>query len=121
MADQTGAHRSTGSQPVLRAVVILLTLGTAVTHFTLLFPDPVFILNGLGYLALLAALYLPIPALEPHRRTIRWLLIGYTGLTLALWIAFGERSTIGYLNKLNEIALIVALLAEQRAEASAGR
>lgn len=43
----------------LRAGIIILVLGTASIHLTLNFPDPVFILNGLGYLALLAALYLP--------------------------------------------------------------
>ena len=44
--------------------VVVLTLITAIVHLSLLFPDPVFILNGLGYLTLLAALYLPMPRLE---------------------------------------------------------
>lgn len=99
---------------LIRAGIILLVLSTAVTHISLLFPDPVFVLNGLGYLALLAALYLPIRWLAPYHRGIRWLLIAYTVLTVALWLAFGSRILIGYLNKLNEIVLIVLLVHEQR-------
>ena len=50
---------------VIRGGVILLTLIAAAIHLSLLFPDTAFILNGLGYLTLLAALYLPIPRLVP--------------------------------------------------------
>ena len=42
---------------VLRVGIALLTLATALIHLQLNFPDPAFILNGLGYLTLLAALY----------------------------------------------------------------
>ena len=104
---------------LIRAGIIVLTLSTALTHVALLFPDPVFIINGLGYLALLGALYLPM--LVPYRRQIRWLLIGYTLLTISLWLAFGSRIVIGYLNKLNEIALIALLLLEQRRSSSGSR
>ncbi len=109
--------RATASNPWLRAGIIVLTLATALIHFSLLFPDPVFIMNGLGYLALLGALYLPIPALAPYRRLIRWALIGYTALAIVLWLAFGERSTIGYIDKAVEVALIALLLLEARREA----
>ena len=116
MSGRTGP--TTGSAPrrvILRLAVIALTLGTAVTHLSLAFPDPAFMLNGLGYLALLAALYLPLPALARHAGVTRRVLIGYTLLTIILWIAFGLRAPIGYLNKLNEVALIAALLSEARA------
>lgn len=99
---------------MLRWTIIALTMGTAVTHMSLLFPDLVFILNGLGYLGLLGALYLPIPALVPHRPLVRRLLMGYTALTIGLWGLFGLRTPLGYLNKLNEVALIVALIIEER-------
>jgi hypothetical protein len=104
----------TTTDRLIRAGILVLTLATALIHVSLLFPDPVFIINGLGYLALLGALYLPIPMLIPYRRQIRWLLIGYTLLTIVLWLVFGSRILIGYLNKLNEIVLIVLLLLEQR-------
>jgi hypothetical protein len=83
---------------------------------SLLFPDGMFILNGLGYLGLLGALYLPIPVLAGRRRMVRWALIGYTLLTIVLWVAFGLREPIGYLNKLNEVLLVAALIVEDRAE-----
>jgi len=104
----------TTTDSLIRAGIIVLTVATALTHISLLFPDPVFILNGLGYLALLGALYLPIPLLVPYRRQIRWLLIGYTLLTIGLWLAFGSRILIGYINKLTEVVLIALLLLEQR-------
>lgn len=97
---------------VLQVGIVALTLGTALTHISLLFPDVVFILNGLGYLALLGALYLPLPQLAPYRSFARWALIGYTALTIGLWLAIGSRTTLGYLNKANEALLITLLLLE---------
>ena len=41
----------------LQAGIVLLTLATAIIHLTLLFPDTLFILNGLGYLVLLALVF----------------------------------------------------------------
>jgi hypothetical protein len=98
----------------IRAGVVLLTLIAAAVHLSLLFPDVVFILNGLGYLALLAALYLPIPRLMPHRRIARMMLIGYATLTVLLWVAIGERSSIGFLTTADEVALVILLLVEGR-------
>jgi hypothetical protein len=96
----------------LRAGIVLLTLATAVIHLQLAFPDPVFILNGLGYLALLAALYLP--QLARHRNLVRWVLVGYAALTVLLWILVGARTPIGYIDKAIEVALISLLLLEAR-------
>jgi hypothetical protein len=104
----------TPTDNALRAGVVLLTLGTAVIHLQLAFPDPAFILNGLGYLALLAALYLPIPQLARYRNAVRWVLIGYTALTILLWILFGARTPIGYTAVTIEVALIALLLLEAR-------
>lgn len=78
------------------------------------FPDPVFILNGLGYLALLAALYLPIPQLVPYRHIVRWALVGYTALTVLLWLAIGLRTPLGYITTADEVVLILLLLLEAR-------
>jgi hypothetical protein len=127
MAEQTGVPYNvscdkeymmdaprTSFDTAIDAGIIVLTIGTAVTHMSLLFPDVMFLLNGIGYLALLGALYLPIPRLMPYRRLIRRALIGYAILTIVLWIAIGERSTIGYLNKLNETALVALLLLRDR-------
>lgn len=107
------------SPSVLRLGVIVLTLTTAIIHLYL-GPSsglPPFVLNGLGYLALLAALYLPIPQLTPYRRTIRWVLVGYTALTIILWLVItgGASTTIGYIDKIVEVLLIVLLVAQARA------
>jgi membrane-bound ClpP family serine protease len=98
----------------LQIGILLFTLGTALIHFSLNFPDPAFILNGLGYLALLAGLYLPFPQLARHRNAVRWTLIGYAALTILLWIMFGERTPIGYTAKVFEVALILLLLVDPR-------
>ncbi len=98
----------------LRVGIVLLTLATALIHLQLAFPDPAFILNGLGYLALLAALYLPVPRLARYRNIVRWVLIGFTALTILLWILLGARTPIGYIDKAIEIVLILLLLLEAR-------
>ena len=104
----------TPTDNALRGGIVLLTLATALIHLQLAFPDPVFILNGLGYLALLAALYLPIPQVARYRNAVRWVLIGYTALTILLWILFGARTPIGYTAAAIEVALIALLLLEAR-------
>ncbi|MBC8159773.1 MAG: hypothetical protein H7Z42_01025 [Roseiflexaceae bacterium] len=104
----------------LRLAIIALTVATALVHFALVFPNPIFILNGLGFLALLGALYLPIPQLARHRRLIRWVLIGYTALTIGIWLAVGWRTPLAYFNKATELLLIVCLLVEGRREKSLG-
>jgi hypothetical protein len=98
----------------LRAGITALTLATAFIHLQLAFPDPVFILNGLGYLTLLAALYLPVSRLARYRNAVRWVLVGYTALTIFLWILLGARTPIGYIDKAIEITLILLLLLEAR-------
>ena len=55
----SATHSATDT--AIRVGVVLLTLIAASVHLSLLFPDVAFILNGLGYLALLAA----IPAYPP--------------------------------------------------------
>lgn len=105
------------SPPVLRLGVIFLTLTTAIIHLYLgSLGLPLFVLNGLGYLALLATLYLPIPQLNPYRSSIRWVLVGYTALTIVLWLVItgGASTTIGYIDKIVEVLLIILLVAQAR-------
>lgn len=108
----------------LAGAVILLALGTAVTHLFLGFQltsfggyglGILFLLNGAGYIGLTALLYLPVRALDPYRGVIRSALIAFTALTVVLWIPFGTRSALGYLNKVNELLLIALLVFEARA------
>ena len=99
----------------LKVGIVALTLGTAVIHLQLNFPDPIFILNGLGYLGLLAALYLPVPRLEERHNAVRWVMIGYAALTIVMWVILGERTIIGYADKVIEVVLIFLLILEARA------
>jgi len=101
----------------LRFGIVVLTLATAAVHLYLGFQGlPLFVLNGLGYLALLGALYLPIPQLAPYRNAARWALIGYAALTIVLWliITLGISTAVGYLDKIVEVLLIALLLEEAR-------
>jgi hypothetical protein len=104
----------TTSDSVLRIGIAALTLATALIHLQLNFPDPVFILNGLGYLALLTALYLPVPQLARYRNVVRLVLVGYAALTIFLWVLVGARTPIGYIDKAMEVTLISLLLIEAR-------
>lgn len=98
----------------LNIFVVLLTLTTALTHIALNFPDLVFILNGMGYLALIAGLYLPISQFDARRRLIRRVFMAYTLLTILLWVAIGERSPTGFFNKLIEVTLLLTLFLAER-------
>ncbi len=115
----------------LQIAILLLVLATAAIHLYLAFVympghtgniDPLFLLNGLGYLGLVAALYAPLGFLHRWRPLVRWVLLGYTALTVLLWFILTqfmgtERTTLGYVDKAIEIALIVLLYLEsQRAE-----
>ena len=91
----------------LQIGILLLAVATALIHFSLSFPDPVFILNGLGYLTLTAAYFLP--QFKAHHATVRWVFIGFAVVTIIAWVAIGMRTPLGYITKLIELALIALL------------
>ena len=95
--------------------IILAALATAILHITL-FPDIVFTLNGLGYLGLLGAYFLPIALFQERHRLVWWGLAGYTLLTIILWVIMGDKnfvagtsSATGYYAKIAEVILLVFL------------
>ena len=108
-----------------RTLIILLTLITAGIHFYfystgsgLLFT--MFLLNGLGYLALLAILYLPLGLPDSIQRLVRPVFIGYTVLTIALYIIISWRSNywsvpLAPIAKIDEAILIWQLWVEGKA------
>ena len=100
----------------LQWAIILLAVATALIHLTLAFwypggVDPIFLLNGLGYLGLVALLYWPAPALAHYRNVVRWVLIAYTAATIIIWLfpQIGARSPLAYVTKVIEIALIICV------------
>lgn len=108
------SHSGRRQVGMLQLGIIVLTLATAVMHFILIFPDTLFILNALGYIVLLAALYLPIPQIARYRNLVRWTLIAYTAITILLWVLIGQRSSYAYVNKAIEVLLIILLWLDSR-------
>ncbi|HKF96460.1 MAG TPA: hypothetical protein VKB96_18085 [Gammaproteobacteria bacterium] len=78
-----------------------------------------FLLNGIGYLVLVTALYLP--QLRQYQPVVRWLLIAFAAVTVIMYFAIsGFRiNPIGLLTKAVEVALIVLLLIDGRQSARA--
>lgn len=98
--------------------IILLALATAVVHLVILNVslgglDPLFTLNGLGYLGLLALYFLPIPVARDNRGLVRWVLVAFTAVTVIAWIFIGERIVLGYVDKAIEVVLILLLLMDR--------
>jgi hypothetical protein len=105
---------------IVQIGIVLLTLVTAFVHIwiNLDMGGFIFILNGLGYLALLVALFIPqslvdrfLPAnlASRYRKVVRTVFIAYTLLTILLWVAMGTRSTLAYVDKAAEILLVILL------------
>jgi hypothetical protein len=115
--------------------IILLGLFTAALHLAAAFdkalfpdsPDPLFILNGLGFIGLLGAYFLPIPFFQQRHNLVRQVLSGYTVLTIAAWIFiwviqsvilggtpfFSHDSLYGVPAKIAEVALLVLLRSDK--------
>jgi hypothetical protein len=117
---QSGEKRmknTSGNISGSKIIIAILTLMTAGIHFTLLFPDPLFILNGLGYLTLLAAYLLPISIARDNHGLVRWVFISFTVVTIIAWLAIGVKTwpegALGYATKTIEVLLVVALLRDQ--------
>lgn len=110
------------NRTTLRLVIAVLTIVTAAVHLFLGLTglgdgvdttfDILFILNGLGYLGLLAALLGWLPVLGDRPGLTHMLFIGYTALTLVLYFVMNGFSNFGgaaIVAKLAEVLLIVAL------------
>lgn len=100
-------------------VLIVLTAITALIHFQRAIEDPdiriLFLLNGLGYFALLTAFYMP--TFQRFHNLVRWTFIIYTAITILLyfvWVAMSGEWTIplGPIAKIVEAAMIVILWRE---------
>lgn len=102
--------------------VIVLTLITAIAHLYIgSKPDEElhtwFLLNGLGYLGLLVAFFLP--QFAQFHSLVRWALLGYTLLTIILWfflggVSHGELDPFDVTVKVVEAALVVLLFIDSR-------
>jgi hypothetical protein len=107
-----------------RILIILLTLITTVIHIYFFNTDPkggllftMFLLNALGYLGLLGLLYLPLRLPDSLHRLVRPVFIGYTILTILLYIIISAQSGIwsppwAPIAKVAEVLLVWQLWAE---------
>lgn len=115
--------------------IIILTLFTAFLHFAAAFdkqlfpggPDPLFILNGLGYLGLLGLYFLPISLFQQRHELVRRIYMGYAILTILAWIFiwviqaviinhtpfFAHDSLYGVPAKITEVILLFLLSSDK--------
>jgi hypothetical protein len=115
--------------------IVLLVVFTAVLHLAAAFdkalfpesPDPLFILNGLGFLGLLGAYFLPIKFFQDRHKLVWSALFGYAILTIVAWLViwvgfsvirdgipfFSHDSIYGVPAKIAEVALLGLLWSEK--------
>lgn len=101
----------------LRWGVVGLTVATAIIHLVLGITSDMpmflvlFILNGIGYLALIAALYF-LSMFAANRSLIRYVLMGFTAVTFVLYFVFNWPDVwggMGIVDKAIELILIILL------------
>lgn len=97
--------------------IVGLTVVTAVIHLILGIQSSsiLFILNFLGYIALVVALYF-LPQLSGQRPLIRWALVGFTALTVILYFVMNPEalsSVLGLVTKAVEVVLIFLLITDK--------
>lgn len=97
--------------------IVALTVITAVIHLFLGITSDMpmflilFILNGIGYLVLIAALYF-LKIFAANRNLIRYALMAFTAVTLVLYFVFNWPNVwgpIGLFDKAVELVLIILL------------
>ena len=115
--------------------IIVLTLITAILHLAAaldkqLFPDgpdPLFILNCLGYLGLLGAYFLPIPFFQEKHELVRKGFMLFAVVTILAWVFiwviqyviiqgvpfFSHDSLYGVPAKISEVILLFLLSADK--------
>jgi hypothetical protein len=110
----------TGKLGMTQIGIIVLTLATGLIHLIALgipLGDTLFILNGLGYLGLLGAMYLPLAFLDGYRAYARWALLGFTVVTIIAYFVVNTEaftSVLGLITKAIEVALVVLLYLDSR-------
>lgn len=105
--------------------ILVSGLATAFLHIYLATKigifDPI-VLNGIGYIGLLGAYFLPIPFFQQRHKLVWWVLVGYTILTIILWVVMGNKNfvfdfsspAIGYYAKVAELFLLFFLWRDKK-------
>ena len=122
--------------------IILAALATTAIHFAAAFdqhifphgPDPLFLLNGIGYLGLLGAYFLPIPFFQKRHKLIGLAMMAFAVLTIVAWLViwvgfyvirdgfsfFDYDARYGIPAKLAEIILLIFLRSDKKRILHAG-
>ena len=122
--------------------IIILGLITALAHLAAAFdkqlfpegPDPLFLLNGLGYLGLLGAYFLPISFFQQRHEWVRRGFILYAIITIVAWLViwvgfsvirdgipfFSRDSIYGVPAKIAELLLVWLLATDKHEPAMQG-
>jgi hypothetical protein len=119
-------------QSTLRIAIIILALTTAVVHLALGVGgiaggrldtfNILFVLNGLGYIGLLAALFVPnFPFFSSNRSLTHYLMIVFAAVTFVLYFVFNGIDPTGMgvaaiVAKLAELLLVIATFLHLRAK-----
>jgi len=120
-------QKLTGKQiGIILAVLVTAALHLASAFDKILFPDgpdPLFILNGLGYLGLLGAYFLPIPFFQEKHKLVWGALFAFAIVTIVAWLViwvgfyvirdgvpfFSHDSIYGVPAKIDELILLALL------------
>ena len=103
----------------LRPAIIVMTLFTAGVHLSLGISgiaggdittlSVLFVLNGIGYLTLLAAgLLVDAPFFVENRSLVFYLLAAFAVVTIIAWIPSGSYSPLAFATKADEVLLTIA-------------
>ena len=118
------------NRSTLRLAIIVLTLATALIHFSLV-PSTMaqmglggalpFILNGLGYLTLLVVYckWVPVPVIKISDAVLTYIFMGFAAVTIVAYFAVNGAASLsiplGLADKVIEVLLIAALWLHSRA------
>lgn len=113
------------NRSALRGLILVTGLITAIVHLVVLnipflretgSPDILFTLNGLGYLGLLSLFFTQPAFVADQWDLFHYLFMAFAAVTIVAFFALGgtgfggtEVDPLGYLTKLDEVILIVAL------------
>jgi hypothetical protein len=109
---------------VLRIAILVLGVATALAHLWLFYngfsrgrPDYRFLVNGGGYLVLLAAFFLTVTAKDPWHRVAHYLLMAFAAGSIVAWIIVNGGRFLPQLSaftKAVEVLLIIVLFLDVR-------
>lgn len=103
------------SKNTLKNLILILGLATALIHLYLNVRlgrfDVAFTLNGLGYLALLAAMFGNLSFTRGRGDLVHYAFMAFTAITILAWFALSGNfsDSLAVADKLIEVALLICL------------